>query len=156
MIFTSLGLLLVAAGMLIAGIAKSSVALLMTSLLLTIASGVVLVMALTTARRLAGATGGSNGSTPMLTPQGQPVVLYVQQAPAPSPMTATMPTIDLSRAGESTPFIGYDMLTAKQVTELIDSGSLSTEQLETVREYEKQHASRRTVLSRLDKMLAST
>jgi hypothetical protein len=155
MIFTSLGLLLVAAGMLIAGIAKSSVALLMTSLLLTIGSGVVLIMALATARRLAGVSGVSNGSTPMMTPQGQPVVLYLQQAPPPARGTTTMPAIDLSSAGESTPFIGYDLLTAKQVTELIDSGALSTEQLAAVREYESAHSSRRTVLSRLDKMLAS-
>ena len=42
MIFTALGLLVVAAGLLLAGIAKSSVALLMTSLLLTVGSGVVL------------------------------------------------------------------------------------------------------------------
>ena len=50
MIFTALGLLVVAAGLLIAGIAKSSVALLMASLLLTLGSGVVLAMVLPATR----------------------------------------------------------------------------------------------------------
>lgn len=147
MIFTSLGLLLVAAGLLIAGIAKSSVALLMTSLLLTLASGVVLVMALTTARRIAAVVGGEQAMT--TAPPGQPVVLYVQQAP-----TTMSAPVEL-RANGATPFIGYDLLTAKQVTELIDGGTLSHEQLAAVRDYEVSHAGRRTILSRLDKMLAS-
>ena len=147
MIFTALGLLLVAAGLLVAGIAKSSVALLMTSLVITLASGAVLAMVLPATRRLSASTG--NGSTPAFTtPQGQPVVLYVQQAPnTQMPVTQPQPTIDLTDG--STPFLGYDLLTAKQVAELIASGTLTDEQLAAVRDYEASHAARRTVLAKL-------
>src|SRR5687768_9951710 len=117
MIFTALGLLLVAAGLLVAGIAKSSVALLMTSLLVTIGAGVVLAMVLPAARKLAGATSGQAAAPGFVTPQGQPVVLYVQQAPTAEPApTAVQPTIDLTDG--ASPFVGYDLLTAKQVSEL--------------------------------------
>src|SRR3954463_12760722 len=113
MIFTALGLLVVAGGLLVAGIAKSSVALLMTSLVLTVASGAVLAMVLPATRKLAASSGG--GTAPAFTtPRGQPVVLYVQQAPT---ATAPQPAIDLTRspasdaqADGSTPFIGYDLL----------------------------------------------
>jgi hypothetical protein len=145
MIFTALGLLLVAAGLLVAGIAKSSVALLMTSLLLTIASGVVLALVLPAARKLAATTGEPAATPGFVTPQGQPVVLYVQQAPAAT--TAVQPTIDLTDGGS--PFVGYDLLTAKQVNELIASGSLTDEQLAAVRDYEASHAARSTVLAKL-------
>ena len=159
MIFTALGLLLVAAGLLVAGIAKSSVALLMTSLLVTIASGVVLALVLPAARRLSEATGANPGVVGA-TPQGQPVVLYVQQAPAGMP-AAPAPTIDLttpapvSSSNGAQPLLGYDLLTAKQVNQLLDGGDLTPEQLEAIRAYESTHAARRTVLGRLDKMLAS-
>ena len=149
MIFTALGLLVVAAGLLVAGIAKSSVALLMTSLLLTIASGVVLALVLPAARKLAASTGEPATTPGFVTPQGQPVVLYVQQAPtATAPAaTAVQPTIDLTDG--ASPFVGYDLLTAKQVTELINSGSLTDEQLAAVRDYEASHAARSTVLAKL-------
>jgi hypothetical protein len=152
MIFTALGLLVVALGLLVAGIAKSSVALLMTSLLVTIASGVVLALVLPAARKIAGAQGTTTPG--FVTPQGQPVVLYVQQAPTAS-VTTQQPMIDLTRSpardaqADGTPFIGYDLLTAKQVTELIASGSLSDDQLDALREYEASHAARRTVLAKL-------
>lgn len=144
MIFTALGLLLVAAGLLVAGIAKSSVALLMTSLLVTIASGVVLALVLPAARKLAANSGAPAGTPGFVTPQGQPVVLYVQQAPT---ATAPQPTIDLTDG--ASPFVGYDLLTAKQVSELIASGTLTDEQLAAVRDYEASHAARRTVLAKL-------
>ena len=149
MIFTALGLLLVAAGLLVAGIAKSSVALLMTSLLVTIGAGVVLAMVLPAARKLAGASGGQTAAPGFVTPKGQPVVLYVQQAPtaAPTAAPATQPTIDLTDG--ASPFVGYDLLTAKQVSELIASGTLTDEQLAAVRDYEASHAARRTVLAKL-------
>jgi hypothetical protein len=153
MIFTSLGLLLVAAGMLLAGIAKSSVALLMTSLALTIGAGIVLAMVLPSARKLSAATGNGGPAFAATNGNGQPVVLYVQQAPT---ATAVQPvvteTIDLTSDGS--PFVGYDLLTAKQVTDLIAGGTLSDAQLAAVREYEAGHAARRTVLARLDKINA--
>lgn len=137
MIFTALGLLVVAAGLLIAGIAKSSVALLMTSLLLTLGAAVVLAMVVPAARKLAASTDASAQPPAFTTAQGQPVVLYVQQAP-PSGQTN----------GHS-PIVGYDDMTAAQITKLIASGALTDEQLEAVRDYEKSHAARRSVLTKL-------
>src|SRR5688572_21087859 len=125
MIFTSLGLLVVAAGLLIAGIAKSSVALLMTSLLLTLGAGVVLAMVLPATRRLNASTNahGNGHGTMMATANGQPVVLYVQQAPA---QGSAVPEIDLTNGA---PVIGYDQMSAQQVAKLIASGALTEEQL---------------------------
>jgi hypothetical protein len=152
MIFTALGLLVVAAGLLLAGIAKSSVALLMASLLLTLGAGVVLAMVVPAARKLAAATGG--GAAPAFaTPQGQPVVLYVQQAPVATNGAAAPAPIDLTDGGS--PFVGYDVLTAKQITDLVDGGSLTAAQLVAIREYETANAGRRTVLNRLEKVLES-
>lgn len=137
MIFTALGLLVVAAGLLLAGIAKSSVALLMASLLLTIASAVVLAMVLPAARKLAESNGSTNAQ--IVGPNGvaQPVVLYVQQAP---------PVGDTN--GHS-PIVGYDEMTATQITKLIASGALTDDQLDAVRDYEATHAARRSVLAKL-------
>lgn len=147
MIFTNLGLLVVAAGLLLAGIAKSSVTLLMASLFLTVVAGVVLAMVLPAARRLtavspapafAGVAAG-NG-------MGQPVVLYVQQAPITGQVTQTL---DLTA-----PVVGYDAMSAQQIVKLVESGALGEEQLAALREYESAHAARRTVLARLDRATA--
>ena len=163
MIFTSLGLLVVAAGFLIAGITKSSVALLTMSLVITIAAGVVLVMVSAASKRMfdSGAIAGP-GPAPIMaggpaTMPAQPVMMYVpmqaapMQAPvqtAPMPPTTTMPTVDGN--GAAPPVVGYDSMTAVQVTRLIDSGALTDEQLASLRQYEETHAARKTVLDRLD------
>jgi hypothetical protein len=148
MIFTSLGLLAVALGLLIAGIAKSSVALLMTSLVCTVAAGIVLATVLPAARRLNAATGG--GTAPIQSANGQPVVLYLQQAPATTAASngsngSNGPVIDLTSA----PIVGYDGMTAQQITKLISSGALTDDQLDALREYEEAHAARRSVLAKL-------
>ena len=167
MIFTSLGLLVVAAGFLIAGITKSSVALLTMSLVITVAAGVVLVMVSAASKRMfdSGAIAGP-GPAPVMaggpaTMPAQPVMMYVpmqaapmqapMQAPvqtAPMPPTTTMPTVDGN--GATPPVVGYDSMTAVQVTRLIDSGALTDEQLASLRRYEETHAARKTVLDRLD------
>jgi hypothetical protein len=137
MIFTALGMLVVAAGMLIAGIAKSSVALLMVSVVLTLVAGAVLAMVLPATRRLSEATGGGAAGAQLVGPNGaQPVVLYVQQ----SPPTGTN--------GHS-PIVGYDEMTAAQVAKLVASGALTDDQIEALREYETSHAARRSVLAKL-------
>ena len=146
MIFTSLGLLLVSLGLLVAGIAKSSVTLLMASLACTLVAGIVLATVLPATRRLQEATAGGSWTGPaMQTANGQPVVLYVQ--PQQLPVTAPTPTIDL-RDGQP-PIVGYDDMTAQQVTKLIASGVLTDEQLEALREYEAANAARKSVLAKL-------
>jgi hypothetical protein len=138
MIFTALGLLVVAAGLLIAGIAKSSVALLMASLLLTLGAAIVLAMVVPAARRLAATSSPGGQPATLHGPAGtQPVVLYVQQAP---------PAGDTN--GHS-PIVGYDDMTAAQITKLITSGALTDEQLAALRDYEESHAARRSVLAKL-------
>ena len=128
MIFTSLGLLLVALGFLIAGIAKSSVALLMVSLFLTIGAGLVLVLVTAAAQR---------------------IVAAQQQQQAPQTMvdlTASPPAPATNGAGA--PVVGYDDMTADQVLRLVRSGALSDEQLTVLVEYEQRHQARKTILDR--------
>ena len=123
MIFTSLGLLLVALGFLIAGIAKSSVALLMVSLFLTLGAGVVLILVTAAAQRIVAAQ------------QPQPTAV-VDLTTAPS------------TNGAGAPVVGYDDMTAEQVVRLVRSGALSDEQLTVLVEYEERHQARKTVLDR--------
>lgn len=142
MIFTSLGLILVAAGFLIAGIAKSSVALLMVSLVLTCVSGVVLVLVASAARRLveAGAAGAPAVPAPA---EG---IMYV---PVPAASGAVGGT---GGNGASTPpLIGYDDMTAQQLVQLVRSGALADEQLDAIRSYEEARQGRRTVLDAISR-----
>jgi len=55
-------------------------------------------------------------------------------------------------AGPTFPILGYDELTGRQVAERI--GELSGPQLRTVREYERRHGNRKTVLAALERALA--
>jgi hypothetical protein len=132
-IFTSLGLLLVALGFLIGGIAKSSVALLMVSLFVTIGAGIVLVLVATAARRIVEAQG-------------------LHASPAPST------TIDLTGYapvgnGATAPIVGYEVMTVDQVVKLIRSGALSDEQLTALQAYELGHQGRKTILDRVERVL---
>ncbi len=54
--------------------------------------------------------------------------------------------------GESFPVLGYDELTAAQVQIRLDG--LSPAELRKVRDYERRHANRKTVLAAIDKNLA--
>jgi polyhydroxyalkanoate synthesis regulator phasin len=56
-------------------------------------------------------------------------------------------------AGQSVPILGYDELTAAQVQGRLDG--LSPAELRKVRDYERRHANRKSVLAALDKQLAS-
>jgi hypothetical protein len=124
-IFTALGLLLVALGFLLAGIAKSSVALLMVSLFVTIGAGLVLVLVTTAAQRIVAAQ-----------QQHAPAVVDLTSGPAPS------------ANGAGAPVIGYDEMTAEQVVRLVRSGALSDDQLGLLVTYEETHQARKTVLDR--------
>ena len=55
--------------------------------------------------------------------------------------------------GESFPILGYDDLTAAQVQARLDG--LSSPELRRVREYERRHANRKSVLAAIDKQLTS-
>lgn len=128
MIFTSLGLLLVALGFLIGGIAKSSVALLMVSLFLTLGAGVVLILVSAAAQRIVAA-------------QREQGVLQTTTIDLRTQETA--PT-----NGATAPVVGYDDMTADQVVRLVRSGALTGEQLAVLVEYEEGHQARKTVLDR--------
>ncbi|MEY2568448.1 MAG: hypothetical protein QOE35_2977 [Actinomycetota bacterium] len=130
MIFTSLGLLLVALGFLIGGIAKSSVALLMVSLFVTLFAGVTLVLVATAARRIVAA----QQQTPTIDLRSEPV------AP-----------LESATNGAGAPVVGYDEMTAEQVVRLVRSGALSGDQLDVLVEYEERHQSRKTVLDRANR-----
>jgi hypothetical protein len=132
-IFTSLGLLLVALGFLLAGILKSSVALLMVSLFLTIGAGLVLVLVTAAAQRIVAAQ------------QGQQVPTTVDLTAGPAP----------SSNGAGAPVVGYDDMTADQVVRLVRSGALSDEQLSLLVDYEERHQNRKTVLDRASRATAS-
>jgi hypothetical protein len=134
MIFTSLGLLLVALGFLLAGIAKSSVALLMVSLFVTVGAGITLVLVATAARRIVEAQN-----------------LASRAGPATIDLTAAGPAID---NGAAPPIVGYEVMTAEQVVKLIRSGALTDEQLNALQDYELDHQARKTVLDRLERVLA--
>jgi hypothetical protein len=54
--------------------------------------------------------------------------------------------------GPTFPILGYDELTGRQVVERI--GELSPLQLRTIREYERRHGNRKTVLAALERALA--
>ena len=133
MIFTSLGLLLVALGFLIGGIAKSSVAMLMVSLFLTLGAGVVLILVSTAAQRIV-AVQREQG---MLQP-----VVDLRAVPEPSAAT-----------NGNAPIVGYDDMTADQVVRLVRSGALTDEQLAALAEYEQAHQARKTVLARAQRGL---
>lgn len=150
MIFTSLGLLLTAGGFLLGGIAKSSVTLLIVSLALTVAAGVVLALAAASARGAVPALGGFGGHT-AAAPAGQPMYMYVPVSTMPGAVAGTAVSTGIGNGGPGAePLVGYDSMTAAQLTRLIDSGALSAEQLEAIAAYEARHAARKTVLGRLD------
>jgi hypothetical protein len=158
-IFTALGLLVLAGALLLAGIAKSSVLLLMLSLVATIAACAVVAVAYSVARRMGLA--GQVGPPPGM-PDGQTatVVMYVpvDQLPAMAPAAAAM-RVGANGIGNGNgsatppPLAGYDDMTAEQIGKLIGSGALNPAQLEAVREYEAGHAARKTVLDRINKVL---
>jgi polyhydroxyalkanoate synthesis regulator phasin len=54
--------------------------------------------------------------------------------------------------GPTFPILGYDELTGRQVVERI--GELAPPQLRTIREYERRHGNRKTVLAALERALA--
>jgi len=56
-------------------------------------------------------------------------------------------------AGQSFPILGYDELTAAQVQARLDD--LSPPELRRVRDYERRHANRKSVLAALDKQLTA-
>ena len=56
-------------------------------------------------------------------------------------------------AGQSFPILGYDELTAAQVQARLDG--LSPAELRRVRDYERRHANRKSVLAAIDKQLTS-
>jgi len=173
MIFGSLGLLVVAGGLLAAGIAKSSTSYLAGSFVCTLLAGTLLLIAYAAARTKLGtaasATPGGNplggfGGIPQAAPGMQPVVMYVpmSQVPAgmqPAPAAAAVLDGNGGRPPEeafapASPFLGYDEMTAEQVVKLISSGALTEAQLRALRDHEAAGAARKTVLDKLERAIS--
>ena len=155
MIFTSLGILIASACFLIAGIVRSSIPLLVVSLIGTAAAAFLLLATADLARRRAWENAGLPVAAGAGGPPGtQPVVMYVPTS-EPAPVVAAPGASTAAGNGSGTPFLGYDDMSASQVTKLISSGALTTEQLVAVRKYEKANASRKSVLDRLDRAIRS-
>ncbi|MBA3653751.1 MAG: hypothetical protein H0W70_06095 [Actinobacteria bacterium] len=162
MIFTSLGILVTAGAFLIAGIVRSSIPLLVVSLIGTAVAAFTLLATADMARRrawensglpVAGSNGGAGGAPPGT----QPVVMYV---PIAQSVGASVGAAGANGGGGTTtatgsPLLGYDDMTAGQITKLVISGALTTEQLIAVRRHEKATAARKTVLDRLDRAIRS-
>lgn len=155
MIFTALGLLIGAVALFIAGIVKSSVALLVVSLVVSVAAGVILFASHGAARRLAaaGVLPGPGGAG--IAPGAQPVVMYL--SPEQLGIGANGGNGGSRVAGAvsnvAQPIVGYDDMSAQQVLSLIASGALTYDQLAALRVYETGTAARKTVLDKLDKAL---
>ena len=152
MIFTSLGLLIAAVALFIAGIVKSSVALLTLSLVVSAVAGAILVASFSAARRLtaSGVLPGGGG----VVPGAQPVVMYL--SPDQLGLTGGNGGAHIAGSANPQPIVGYDDMSAQQVLSLVASGALSQEQLSAVRIYETGTAARKTILERVDKALAAS
>jgi hypothetical protein len=173
MIFGSLGLLVVAGGLLAAGIAKSSTSYLAGSFVCTVLAGALLLIAYAAARTKLGtaaaATPGGNplgnfSGIPPAAPGMQPVVMYVPMSQVPAGVQAA-PTAAAVLAGNGSsrgddgfaappPFLGYDDMTAEQVVKLISSGALTEAQLRALHDYEAAGAARKTVLDKLERAIS--
>jgi hypothetical protein len=173
MIFGSLGLLVVAGGLLAGGIAKSSTNYLVGSFLCTLLAGALLLIAYAAARtKLGTAASATPGGNPLANFSGvppaaqglQPIVMYLpaSQVPAgfqPAPAPAAVLAGNGGRPMEdgfapAPPFLGYDEMTAEQVVKLISSGALTDAQLRALRDYEAGGAARKTVLDKLERAIA--
>jgi hypothetical protein len=131
---------------LIAGIVKSSIALLVVSLIGTAAATFILLSTADLARRRAWESAGlplAAGGPGAAPPGTQPVLMYV-----PVDGAGVAPV-----NGGSAPITGYDDMTADAITKLVTSGALTDEQLDAVRRYERSHAGRKTVLDRVERAL---
>lgn len=165
MIFTAIGLLVLGLALLIAGMAKSSVLLLMLSLVSTVAAIAVLAVSYSIARRTGLASGAlpamptpAAGAPPLPGQPGQGVFMYVpvDQIPTMAPAAAVHAGGNGNGTGTAlaaAPVAGYDEMTAEQVGKLIASGALNEGQLQALRDYEAAHAARKTVLERIDRSL---
>lgn len=73
-------------------------------------------------------------------------------APAPAPGTTTALSSNGTMGSDALGIPGYDSLSASQVVQRL--GGLSAEHLQSVREHELAHRHRRTILNRVDQLLA--
>lgn len=159
MIFGSLGFLIVSAFLLAFGIGKSSVPMLVLAFVCSAFAGLLLVAAYRV-HRLAEETGEGAGSRPLRSPfarggfgagaglGAQPIILMPVR-PDGTPLV-TPPNGGAFDLPGGEPIVGYDAMTAGQITALVRSGALTPDQLEAIRGYEASHQARKSVLSAID------
>ena len=145
MIFTSLGLLVVATILLIAGIMKSSVALLVLSVIATLAGCATLYASFLYYRRKAAEDAG--GSVGVTTASG----------PAAAATGATAATAVGGRpngnGAAAAATIGWDVLEPERAAQLVET--LNLDELHDLRRHEIEHAHRADVLAAIDARIES-
>jgi hypothetical protein len=99
--------------------------------------------------------GGTNARGSSATSPNDLVAELVRQARRAEPVDRIVRTADRARrtvgVGPAFPILGYDELTAGQVNHRL--GGLTPPQLRKVRDYERRHANRKTVLEAIEKAL---
>jgi hypothetical protein len=156
--------------LLIFGITRTSLTLLVMALCAAGLASVLLIAAYQAHKMRLQAAGGATGTpvggagmvpagaVPMAMPAGAQAVYFVPVGAAGQPLMmaggdvmAGVPNGGAS-AGVSNgaPLVGYDAMAATQLIKLINSGALSSEQIEAIAQYEATHQQRKTVLQAVE------
>lgn len=145
MIFASLGLLILSAVLLAAGIGKSSMPMLVLSLVSAVVASGMLLLAHSYHRLRLKAEGGAGSGDVTV---GPGVAGSTEPLPTPA---STGGNGHAPMAAASPPVAGYDDLNATDAAALADA--LGLEELHRLRRYEVEHAGRKTVLHAVDRRI---
>ena len=140
MIFTSIAFLVIALILLIAGVVNSNLALSVAALILSVAAGILLLVANSIYRQMTAAREGEEELEPAPGPF-QAAAVGNGQVVAPMAMPMGVPS--------GPPVHGYPDLTAQQASKLAET--LNLDELHGMRRYEVEHANRKVVLAAVDK-----
>lgn len=143
MIFTAIGLLVVALMMLIAGIIRSSAGLLALSVVATLAACIVLYASFRYYRAKAAAEAGTTGSSPL----GWPAA-YRGAAVGPAVSTLAPQVVAVSGNVLPPPIPNWDEVSDEDAVRLVEA--LNLDELHAARRHEVEHAHRNEVLRAID------
>ena len=143
MIFTSLAFLVVALVLLIVGVVNGNLAFSVAALILSIAAGILLLVANSLYRQMAKERDGDTE----VAPEPQPAFGSGNGHTA---VAAGIPAMAIPMAARGGPPVdGYADLNAQQAAKVADT--LNLDELHTMRRYEVEHANRKVVLTAVDK-----